>query len=115
MLSEAALQKPEEASDEEHVGDENSLSTTLGEELSQSNGHDTSNVVRTSSGRTVRRVQYTDSIMIPDSEPSPRPLKSSKRQSTRSNGYSHIDFVDDDLDYDSESSSVSRSKRKRKS
>ncbi|KAK6058074.1 PHD-finger [Cooperia oncophora] len=109
------VQTPDETFDDEHVGDENSLSTTLGEELPQSNGHDTNAVVRTSSGRTVRRVQYTDSIMIPDSEPSPRPLKSSKRQSTRSNGYSHNDFVYDDIDYDSESSSVSRSKRKRRS
>uniref|UniRef100_A0A7I4Y4F8 Bromodomain adjacent to zinc finger domain protein 1A n=1 Tax=Haemonchus contortus TaxID=6289 RepID=A0A7I4Y4F8_HAECO len=111
---EAAMQAPEETFDDEHMGDENSLSTTFGEESLQNNGHGTNNVIRTSSGRTVRRVQYTDSVMIPDSDLSPRPLKSSKRQSMRSNGYSHVDFIDDDLDYDSESSSVPRSKRRRK-
>ncbi|KAK5967106.1 Bromodomain adjacent to zinc finger domain protein 1A [Trichostrongylus colubriformis] len=112
---EASAQEPEETFEDEHVGDENSLSVTMVDELSQNNGHGANSVIRTSSGRTVRRVQYTDSIMIPDTEPSPRPLKSSKRQSTRANGHSLIDFVaDDDFDYDSESSSASRSKRKRK-
>lgn len=113
---ENAVQEPEEPYEDEQVGDENSLSTTMGEELSQSNGHGSNgNVFRTSSGRAVRRVQYNDTLMLPLDPESPRPLKSSKRQSTRSNGYTHVDGLDEDIDYDSESSNVSRSKRKRKS
>lgn len=115
---EAALREQQEqqqdAFEDEHIADENSSNATLEEDFSQTNGQGNSNVFRTSSGRTVRRVQYNDNSLTPDEEPSPRPLKSSKRQSTRSNGYSHYDYGDDDLDYDSESSSISRSKRKRK-
>ncbi|KJH42715.1 Bromodomain protein [Dictyocaulus viviparus] len=107
---EAALQEQQDSFVYEHVGDENSLNTTLEDELSQTNGQ--TNVFRTSSGRAVRRVQYNDNQSTPDIESSPRPLKSSKRQLTRSNGYSNHEYCDDDLDYDSESSS--RSKRKRK-
>ncbi|WKX97823.1 hypothetical protein Q1695_013476 [Nippostrongylus brasiliensis] len=114
---EAPVELNEESFEDEHVGDENSLSTTMGEELSHTNGHipnNGSNVFRTSSGRAVKRVQYTDSLSTPDLQSTPRPLKSSKRQSTRSNGYAHLNDVDDEFDYDSESSSVSRSRRKRK-
>ncbi|EYC45319.1 hypothetical protein Y032_0432g1357 [Ancylostoma ceylanicum] len=112
---EAAVTHEQEEMEDEHAGDENSLNATMEEELSQANGHGNNNVFRTSSGRAVRRVQYDDGGSTPDFESSPRPLKSSKRHSARSNGYVNpAELVDDDLDYDSESSSVSRSKRKRK-
>ncbi|KAK6738536.1 hypothetical protein RB195_020564 [Necator americanus] len=111
---EATLLHEQEDLENEHVGDENSLNTSMEEELSQTNGHSNNNVFRTSSGRAVRRVQYDDGGSTPDFESSPRPLKSSKRQSVRSNGFVNTEFVEDDLDYDSESSSISKSKRKRK-
>ncbi|KHJ92892.1 Bromodomain protein [Oesophagostomum dentatum] len=109
------LHEQEEVEDE-HVGDENSLNSSMEDDFSRTNGHSVNNnVFRTSSGRTVRRVQYDDGGSTPEVESSPRPLKSSKRQSSRSNGFLNADYVDgDDLDYDSESSMISKVKRKRK-